>query len=139
MLRTLTLAAALLLAAPASRLAAQEQVINPSPLDPASPKAQRAKAVAELVLGGDRAKLDAWLKEHGAPDVFTENLDRLLELTKTGARTVLRYDDLPSGHVGVVLAGAAGAEPERAIIVMMEPAAPHRVTRLGLGRLNVGG
>jgi hypothetical protein len=139
MLRTLTLAAALLLAAPAGRLGAQEQIINPPALDPATPRAQRAKAAADLVLGGDRAKLDAWLKENGAPDVFTENLDRLLELARTGARTVLRYDDLPSGNVGVVLAGAAGGEPERAIIVMLEPAAPHRVTRLGLGRLNVGG
>ena len=139
MLRTLTLAAALLLAAPADRLGAQMQVIDPPALDPATPRAQRAKAAADLVLGGDRAKLDAWLKENGAPDVHTENLERLLELARTGARTVLRYDDLPDGAVGVVLASAAGAEPERAIIVRLESAAPHRVTRLGLGRLNAGG
>jgi hypothetical protein len=73
------------------------------------------------------------------PDVHTENLDRVLELARTGARTVLRYDDLPDGGVGVVLASAAGGEPERAIIVRLETAAPYRVTRLGLGRLNVGG
>src|SRR5688500_5146318 len=68
MLRTLTLAAALLLAAPAGRLGAQMQVVNPPALDSSTPRAQRARAVADLVLGGDRAKLDAWLKEHGAPD-----------------------------------------------------------------------
>jgi hypothetical protein len=39
----------------------------------------------------------------------------------------------------VVLASAAGAEPERAIVVLLEQAAPHRVTRLGMGRLNAGG
>ena len=138
MLRSLTLAAALLLAAPAGRLGAQMQVINPPALDSSTPRAQRARAAADLVLGGDRAKLDAWLKENGAPDVHTENLDRILELTRTGARTVLRYDDLPDGGVGVVLASAAGAEPERAIIVRLETAAPFRVTRLGLGRLNAG-
>jgi hypothetical protein len=139
LLRTLTLAAAVLLAVPAARLDAQVQVIDPPALDPATPRAQRAKAAADLVLGGDRAKLDAWLKEHGAPNVHTENLDRLLELARTGARTVLRYDDLPDGAVGVVLASAAGAEPERAIVVLLEQAAPHRVTRLGMGRLNAGG
>ena len=115
------------------------QVVNPPALDSATPRAQRARAAADLVLAGDRAKLDAWLKENGAPDVHTENLDRVLELARTGARTVLRYDDLPDGAVGVVLASAVGAEPERAIIVRLESAAPHRVTRLGLGRLNIGG
>ena len=139
MLRTLTLAAVVLLAVPVGRLDAQMQVTDPPALDPATPRAQRARAAAELVLGGDRAKLDAWLKENGAPDVHTENLDRVLELARTGARTVRRYDDLPDGGVGVVLASAAGAEPERAIIVRLEQAAPHRVTRLGLGRLTVGG
>ncbi|MDF1504601.1 hypothetical protein [Roseisolibacter sp. H3M3-2] len=139
MLRTLVLAAALVAAVPASRLAAQEQVVNPVQLDPASPRAKLAKEAADAVLGGDRAKLDAWLKEHGTATVFTENLDRLLEITKTGARTILRFDDLPSGNVGVVLAADANAEPERAIIVMMEKDAPHKVTRLGLGRLSTGG
>jgi hypothetical protein len=139
MLRTLSLAAALLLAAPAGRLGAQMQVVNPTALDPATPRAQRAKAAAELVLGGDRAKLDAWLKEHGAPELQTANLDRLLEAARTGPRTVLRYDDLPDGSVGVVLASAAGAEPERAIVVRLEPAAPHRVTRLGMAQLSTGG
>jgi hypothetical protein len=138
MLRTLALAA-LLVAAPASRLAAQEQITNPPQLDASSPRAQRAKAAADLVLGGDRAQLDAWLKEHAAPAFDGQNLAALLDAMKAGAREILRYDDLPGGAVGVVLARTASGEPERAIVVRLEPAAPHRVTRLGVAQLTMGG
>ena len=45
---------------------AQEPLI-PRPIDANAPAAQRARAVADLVLAGDQQKLESYLKENAAP------------------------------------------------------------------------
>jgi hypothetical protein len=134
------LAAALLLT-PAARGAAQEQLI-PRPIAADAPTAQRARAVAELVLAGDREKLESYLKENAAPEyvsalAFATDVTAVLDAMKEGARTIARLDGLGEAGVGVALAQKSGARLERAIVVRLEPAAPHRVT--GLRVVPIGG
>ena len=141
----LALALAAMSALPAADAHAQQaQMMMPEPIAESAPTAQRAKAVAELILAGDRARLDAYLKEHAAPDFLKSDgyaaaLDGAIEATRTGARTIVGYDALGDRGVGVTLGTAAGSEAERAIIVGLETAAPHRVTDLRMARIQRGG
>jgi hypothetical protein len=139
--KLLVLAAALLLT-PAAHAAAQEEPLIPRPIDAQAPTAQRARAVADLVLAGDREKLESYLKENAAPEyvsapAFASDVTAVLDAVKTGARTVARLDGLGAAGVGVALAQKSGAPLERAIVVRLEPAAPHRVT--GLRVVPIGG
>lgn len=138
--RPFTLALALL-AAPLA-LSAQE-ALTPEPLAADAPTAKQARAVAELLLAGDRTKLDAYFATNGAKELtgsstFAAEVAELLEEVKTGARTIVRFDDVGQNRVGVALARDAGGSPERAIVVTMEPTAPHRVKSLRLARIQIG-
>ena len=115
----------------------------PEAVDETSPKARRARVVGELVLAGDRAKLEAYLQENGAPSFLTRpslaaEVAAALETAKSGARTIVRLDGLGQAGIGVALAKDAGGEPERAIFVGLEPAAPHRITRLSVVEIRGG-
>ena len=125
---------AALLVAPAADAGAQQPIV-PQAIDSSSAPAKRARAVAELVLAGDRRKLEAYLKANAAPAYagapsFNSALTELLDATAKGARTIVRLDGLGAMGVGVALAQGRADQPERAIVVGLEPAAPHRVTAL---------
>ena len=129
-------------AAPLTVAAAQEALM-PEPIAADAPTAKQGRAVAELVLAGDRAKLEAFLKENAAPSyiesaAYATELTQVLEAAKTGARTIVRLDGLGKVGVGVALGTDASAAPERAIVVRMDPAAPHRITGLQLVRIQIG-
>ena len=144
--RTLALvapAAAVLATAPVARAAAQ-QVVTPQPADTTTPVARRARAVAELLLAGDRARLDAYLKEGATADyladaAFTRDLAALLDLAGRGARDIVRIDGLGDARIGVALGEASGSPPVRAIIVGMEAQAPYRVRALSMARIGGAG
>lgn len=134
-----TLLAALMLAPVAGAAAQEGGILQPEPIDSAAPHARRARAVAELLLAGDRQKVESYLQEHGAPgmtstDTFGDELSFLLDRLAAGARTIVRLDGLGAGGVGVVLAAEDGV-PQRAVLVQVDVDAPHRVRRLGLARL----
>ena len=138
-----TLAFALPLIAASAATAAAQQITNPPELAADAPTAKQARAIAELLLAGDRKKVDAWLAANGAPSftgsaTFASDVTELIEALKTGPRTILRFDDAGPTRVGVVLARAAGGDPERALVVAIDPAAPHRVTALRLARIQIG-
>jgi hypothetical protein len=140
--KLLVLAAAILLAPVPHAAAQQEEPLIPRPIDAKAPTAQRARAVADLVLAGDREKLESYLKENAAPEyvsapTFASDVTAVLDAMKAGARTVARLDGLGSAGVGVALAQKIGAPLERAIVVRLEPAEPHRVT--GLRVVPIGG
>lgn len=140
-LPTLLALAAALVVTPAATAGAQE-TLTPRPISADDPSAQRARAVADLVLAGDRQKLEGYLKEHAAPSyvsgsTFASELTELLDGVKTGARTIGRLDGLANVGVGVALTKAAGGQLERAIVVRMEKEAPHRIS--GLSLVPIGG
>ncbi|MES2521265.1 MAG: hypothetical protein V4617_01110 [Gemmatimonadota bacterium] len=128
---------------PVTDVGAQES-LTPRPIDAAAPSAQRARAVADLALAGDQGKLETYLKEHAAPayastPTFATDVTALLDALKTGARVVARIDGLEKVGVGIALAKASGAQLERAIVVRMEPEAPHRITGLLVVPIGGGG
>ena len=138
-------AIAVMLALPAASAAAQQgERLTPEPLDATAPVAVRAREVADLVLAGDRAKLEQYLRQHGAASftgsaTFADDVSQLLDTAKEGARTIVRLDGLGGARVGVALGREQDGTPERAIVVLMENAAPHRISGLSLVRISIGG
>jgi hypothetical protein len=136
-----------LLSAPAESLGAQEQVqqvLSPSVLPDNAPIAKPARALAALALAGDEKALEEWLRANAtaayvSSERFKGDVARAVATLKEGARTIIRLDDVGPGRVGVVLAASDIGEPERALLVLFEPAAPHRVTGIGFARLTSGG
>lgn len=128
-----------LTAAPVTIVAAQE-ALSPEAISDSAPTAKQARAIAELLLAGDRAKIDAYLVANGAPSFTTgasyaADLDRVLAILKTGARTIVRMDGVGPSRVAAALGDAPGANPVRAIVVGMDPAAPHRIMSLRMARI----
>jgi len=120
--------------------AANTPVLQPSPLDSAAPEARRARAMADLVLAGDRTGAVAYLKAHGTEGYATSptserQLADLLAAVAPRTLTVVRYDALGGGLVGLPLAPRAGDVPAVALLVRVEPATPHRIRELGLARI----
>jgi hypothetical protein len=56
----------------------------------------------------------------------------------TRTLTVVRYDALGGGLVGLPLAPRAGDAPALALLVRVEPIVPHRVRAIGLARISGG-
>ena len=143
MTKLLMLAAALTLASAASAAAqVPEGPLMAQAIDSDAPTARIAREVADLVLAGDRGTLETYLKQHSAPAYasapsFAADLTALLDGIKTGPRTVVRLDGLGRVGVGVALATSAGDQPQRAIVVALEPDAPHRI--LGLRLVPISG
>ena len=140
--KLVALAAALILT-PAAQAAAQDGPLIPRPIPADAPPAKRARAVADLVLAGDREKLESHLKENAVPEYvsaprFATELTAALDAVKSGPRTVVRLDGLGRVGVGVAMAKENGAPPERAIVVRLEPDAPHRVTGIQVVRIGGG-
>ena len=138
-IRPLALALALS-SAPFAVAAAQGEQLMPEPISDSAPTAKQARAVAELLLAGDRAKLESYLAANAAPTWtssanYAAQLTQILEAVKTGPRTIVRMDGLGAVGVAAALGASEGANPERAIIVRMDPAAPHRITGLGLAQI----
>ena len=137
------LALTLALTAAPLAIAGGQEALMPEPISADAPIAKQARAVAELVLAGDRAKLEAFLKENAAPSylesaAYATQLTEVLEAAKTGARTIVRLDGLGAVGVGAALGTDANAKPERAIVIRMDPTAPHRITGLQLVPIQVG-
>ena len=133
-----------LLALPASAGAQERERLTPEPIEATAPVAVRAREIADLILAGDRTRLEQYLREHGAASytgstTFANDVSQLLDGVKDGARTIVRLDGLGGARVGVALGRDASASPERAIIVRMEEQAPHRITALMLARISIGG
>lgn len=139
--------AVLLLGAPLDALGAQEQaqqVFNPAALPDSAPTAKPARTVATLALAGDQKALESWLRANATAayvgsERFAGDIATLIGSLKEGPRTILRLDDIGRGRVGVVLGMSPESEPERAIVVVLEPEAPHRVSALRLAQLTVSG
>ena len=139
------LAAPLALPAVAAAQEAQQQVVNPEPLAADAPTAKVALGLAQLMLAGDRAKVDAYVKEHAAASAGAAELAAMIgeamEALKTGPRVVVGQDGFAAGGgvgVGVQLAESAGGEVTRGIIVRMEPAAPHRIVAVRVAGIRIG-
>jgi hypothetical protein len=131
-----------LTAAPIAIASAQEERITPEAIADDAPTAKQARAAADVLLGGDRRKIDAFFATNGAPAftgsaTYASDLTAILETLKTGARSIVRMDGIGPSRVAAALATAPGAEPERAIVVGMDPAAPYRITSLRLARIQV--
>ena len=145
MFRLSLAAIAVMLTLPAASAAAQQgERLTPEPLEATAPVAVRAREVADLVLAGDRAKLEQYLRQHGVASftgsaTFADDVSQVLDLVKDGARTIVRLDGLGGARVGVALGREQNGTPERAIFVSMEEAAPHRITGLSLVRISIGG
>ncbi len=123
--------------------AAPGAVLQPTPLDSAAPQARRARAFARLVLAGDRAGAAAFVREHATSEYAkspkaAEQLAALLAEVKPNTLTVVRHDALGDGLVGLPVARSAADAPEVAILVRMDPAAPHRIREVGLARIAGG-
>ena len=124
---------------------AVQQVVQPEPLAADAPTAKQALALVELLLAGDRGKVDAFLKANGAESFTTSadyapTLDGLLAELKQGARVVVGQDGFTARRgtgVGVRLAQSAGGETERGVIVQLEPSAPHRVLGVRVAAIRV--
>jgi hypothetical protein len=114
--------------------AQQMQMMQPAPLDPNDPRAQRAAEMVQLLLAGDADAAIAYAGEHGAPasadgDSLEAGIRAVLaEIGDDGAFLLDGLDDGP-GFVLVRLRNPAGGGTA-ALIVGMEPAAPHRITQL---------
>jgi hypothetical protein len=126
---------------------AQEgQRIQPQPISADAPTAKRALGLSTALIAGDREKVEAYLKEHGA-SAFLANpeyqatIASLLAELKQGARVVIGQDGFEGRNevgVGIVLSTDAGGAPTRAIVVRMETAAPHRITGLRMAQIQTG-
>ena len=153
-MQRLVLAAALALAAlapPASVARAQEaqqQVLNPEPIAADAPTAKRALGLVELLLAGDAKKAEAYLAANGAESLTTggavaSTVASLITQLKQGPRVVDGQDGFGDGArggvgVGVRLSPEAGATATRAVVVRMEPEAPHRILGVGIAEIQIG-
>ena len=121
-------------------IAAAQEALSPEAISDSAPMAKQARAIAELLLAGDRAKIDKFLAANGAASLagsatYAADIDQVMEVLKTGARTIVRMDGLGPNRVAAALGDKAGDEPVRAIVVGMDPAAPHRITFLRMARI----
>ena len=129
--------------ATATAQAQQQQQLTPEPIADDAPTARQARAVAELLLAGDRAKLEKFLETNAAASFtksssYADELTQLIDSLKTGPRTIVRMDGLGTIGVAAALGQDAGADPERAIVVRMDPTAPHRITAIRIARIQIG-
>jgi hypothetical protein len=114
--------------------AQQTHMMQPAPLDPNDPRAQRAAEMVQLLLAGDAKAAVAYAGEHAAPtstdgDSLEAGIRAVLaEIGNDGAFLLDGLDEGPGG-VLVRLRNTTGGSPA-ALIVGMEPAAPHRITQL---------
>ena len=130
------------LATATAQMERQQQQLTPEPIADDAPTAKQARAVAELLLAGDRAKLEAFLATNAAPSFtgsasYAADVTALLEAVKTGPRTIVRMDGLGAVGVAAALGTDASASPERAVIVRMDPTAPHQITGIRVVRIRV--
>jgi hypothetical protein len=131
---------------PAAAQAQEGQRIQPQPISADAPTAKRALGLSTALLSGDQAKVEAYLKEHGAPAFlsspdYKSTITALLAELKQGARVVIGQDGFEGRNdvgVGIVLSTDAGGAPTRAIVVRMETAAPHRITALRMAQIQAG-
>ena len=150
-MRRIALALAVLLAPLAlpTTAAAQEerrQVVNPEPLAADAPTAKQALALLELLLAGDQAKAESFLKEHGAASLagsadLAARVTEAIQTLKTGPRVVVGQDGFAAQGgvgVGVRLADTASGEPTRALVLRMESGAPHRILALRVTAIQIG-
>jgi hypothetical protein len=139
-LRFIALVAAFALA---PHVAAAQQ-FNPVPLDSASPRAARAKALAELVMAGDTTKAIEYLREHGAPgyagtDSARKELLTMMAQVAPNALSIWRYDALGGPLIGLPLASRTGEPAGLALLFAISTDEPHRVSRLGIARMGGDG
>jgi hypothetical protein len=116
---------------------------NPTPIKATSPFAKRVDAVARLVLGGDHARIAAYVKRNAAdtlakrPDL-DKYIDELITATKTGDRVIARYDSFSPIGVAAALAAAKDKTPTRAIFIRTEDKAPYRIKAIRLLKIGNG-
>ena len=125
-------------AAPATR-AVQPAPPTPVAVDANAPAAVRAREVVTLVLGGDAAALEAFVRQNADPNYaahpqLSTILADLVSATREGARVIVGYTTIGNGIYGVDLASAAGAPKERTIMVAMHDQAPYQLRRIGMRR-----
>ena len=126
----------------APRLVAAQ--LQPSPLEESSPRAQRAKPLAEFILAGDSAKAAEYLNTHGAPDYAnseraTRELSTLLTQVKAGTLSIARYDALGTDLVGVPIKAKDQSDAPRAILMRIGNEAPYRISGIQLVQIQGGG
>lgn len=125
----------------------QQVIVQPQPIEADAPTAKVALALAQLLLAGDRAKIDTHLKEHGAAafvggDGYATAIGAALDALKSGPRTIVGQDgfDSPRGPmVGVQLADAAGDSPTRAIVVRLEGTGAYKVANVRVVAISING
>jgi hypothetical protein len=131
------LAAALVLAI-ATLAAAQQQMtmINPEPLDPSDPRAKSAAAIASLLGARDFDGAVKYLRENASVDSVAAKVPETeVEPFRTAIAAAAEVDRILPGRgdteVIVLLAPAGGGRGGRlALIVEMDPAAPHRIRKI---------
>lgn len=111
----------------------------PVAVDPSAPAAVRAREVVTLILNGDTAELEAFVRQHADPQLaahpqLSTVLADLVSATRDGARVIVGYTTIGNGVYGVDLASTAGAERERTIMIVMHDEAPYMLRRVGMRR-----
>ena len=118
--------------------------LQPSPLEESSPRAKRAKPLAEYILAGDSAKAVEYLNMNGAQDYArseraARELATVLQQVKAGTLVIARYDALGTDLVGVPIKAKDEAQAPRAILMRIGNEAPYRISGIQVVQIQGGG
>lgn len=148
LLAALVVAPLALSASAARAQEAQQQVLNPEPIAADAPAAKQALGLVVLLLAGDAKQAEAYLAANGAESLTSggavaSTVASLIEELKQGPRVLDGQDGFGDGArggvgVGVRLSTAAGAPATRAVVVRMEPEAPHRILSVRIAQIQIG-
>jgi hypothetical protein len=115
------------------------QAAAPVAVDASAPAAVRAHEVVTVILSGDLAAVEAFVRQNADPNLaghpqLSSVLADLVNTTRDGAREIVGYTTMGNGIYGVELASTAGGRSERTIMIVMHEEAPYKLRRVGMRR-----